>query len=82
MPVYMCRWENGEVCFLSAKSKKDACLLLDEFAEVEPDDLHPVSDFMLSFKLTTTALSRYRKWVRIPRDCSIRPSTPSSSRRG
>jgi len=52
MPVYICRWENGEVSFLSAKSKKDACLLLDEFAEVEPDDLHPVSDFMLSFKLT------------------------------
>jgi uncharacterized protein YciU (UPF0263 family) len=52
MPVYMCRWENGEVSFVSAKSKKDACFLLDEFAEVEPDDLHPVSDFMLSFRLT------------------------------
>jgi len=52
MPVYMCRWENGEVSVVSAKSKKDACLLLDELAEVEPDDLHPVSDFMLSFKLT------------------------------
>src|SRR5215470_18633016 len=52
MPVYMCRWENGEVSVVSAKSKKDVCLLLDELAEVEPDDLHPVSDFMLSFKLT------------------------------
>jgi hypothetical protein len=52
MPVYMCRWENGEVSFVSAKSRKDACLLPDEFAEVEPDDLHPVSNFMLSFKLT------------------------------
>ena len=52
MPVYMCRWENGEVSVVRAKSKKDACLLLDELAEVEPDDLHPVSDFMLSFKLT------------------------------
>jgi hypothetical protein len=51
MPVYMCRWENGEVSFVSAKSKKDACFLLDEFAAVEPDDLHPVNDFMLSFKL-------------------------------
>ena len=51
MPVYMCRWENGEVSFVSAKSKKDACFLLDEFAAVEPDDPHPVNDFMLSFKL-------------------------------
>jgi hypothetical protein len=52
MPVYMCRWENGEVSFVSAKSKKDACFLLDELGEAEPDDLHLVSDFMLSFKLT------------------------------
>src|SRR5438132_11345250 len=52
MPVYMCRWENGEVSFVSARSKRDACLLLDEFAAVEREDLHEVQDFMLSFALS------------------------------
>jgi len=32
--------------------KTDACLLLDEFAAVEPEDLHEVQDFMLSFALS------------------------------
>jgi len=52
MPVYMCRWENGEVSFVSARSKRDACLLLDEFAAVEPEDLHEVENFMLGFALS------------------------------
>lgn len=52
MPVYMCRWENGEVSFVSARSKQDACFLLDEFAPVEPDDLHEVREFMLGFVLS------------------------------
>ena len=52
MPVYMCRWENGEVSFVSARSKRDACLLLDEFAAVEPEDLHEAEDFTLGFALS------------------------------
>src|SRR5438132_14408370 len=52
MPVYMCRWENGEVSFVSARSKRDACLLPDEFAAVEPEDLHEVQDLMLGFALS------------------------------
>lgn len=52
MPVYMCRWENREVSFVSAKSKRDACFLLDEFAAVEPEDLQEVQEFMLDFALS------------------------------
>ena len=52
MPVYMCRWETGEVSFVSARSKRDACLLLDEFAAVEPEDLHEAENFMLGFALS------------------------------
>ena len=50
--MYMCRWENGEVSFVSARSKRDACLLLDEFAAVEPEDLHEAEDFTLGFALS------------------------------
>jgi hypothetical protein len=52
MSVYMCRWENGEVSFVSAKSKKDACFLLDEFGDAELQDVHLVKDFMVSFRLS------------------------------
>jgi len=52
MAVYMCRWENGDVSFVSASSKKDACFLLDEFGDVEQEDVHLVKDFMVSFRLT------------------------------
>lgn len=52
MSVYMCRWENGEVSFVSARSKKDACFLLDEFGDAELQDVHLVKDFMVSFRLS------------------------------
>ena len=52
MAVYMCRWENGDVSFVSASSKKDACFLLDEFGDAELEDVHLVKDFMVSFRLT------------------------------
>lgn len=51
MPVYCCRWESGEVSFISARSKSDACFLLDEFAAAEPEDHREMKDFMLSFAL-------------------------------
>lgn len=30
MPIYMCRWENGDISFVSATSKDDAIWALDE----------------------------------------------------
>jgi hypothetical protein len=75
MPVYMCRWENGEVSFVSARSKRGACLLLDKFAAVEPEDLHEVQDFMLSFALSDdgeVVLSRIT--VKAPANSSRRRS--------
>jgi len=52
MPVYCCRWEDGEVSFVSARSKSDACFRLDEFAAAEPEDLREAEEFMLSFALS------------------------------
>ena len=52
MAVYMCRWENGDVSFVSASSKKDACFFLDEFGDAELEDVHLAKDFMVSFRLT------------------------------
>jgi len=40
------------VSFVSARTKKDACFLLDELGNAEPQDVHLVKNFMVSFHLT------------------------------
>jgi len=44
MPVFMCRWPNGDFSFVSARSKSEAIETLDEIANV-------VEDFMVHFRL-------------------------------
>jgi len=48
--VYVPMGERRSI--VSTRSKRDACLLLDEFAAVEPEDLHEVENFMLGFALS------------------------------
>ena len=35
MPVYLCRWPNGEVSIVQARDKTDAIFRLDEFDNAE-----------------------------------------------
>jgi len=51
MPVYMCRWVNGDVSFVSAPSKEAAVALLDEVANAEGCPLFVVKDFMVHLRL-------------------------------
>ena len=51
MPVYMCRWPNGDLSFVAAKDKATAIMMLDEWGNAELAELHPVQDFMADFKL-------------------------------
>ena len=51
MPVYMCRWVNGDVSFVSAPSKEGAVALLDEVANAEGCPLFVVKDFMVHLRL-------------------------------
>jgi hypothetical protein len=52
MPIFMCRWPNGDVSFLSARNKEDAIIMLDEWDKAELAELRQIRDFMVDFRLT------------------------------
>jgi hypothetical protein len=52
MPLYLCRWENGDFSIIQAQNKDDALEMLDEIANAEGLPLHPIRDFMVHFRLT------------------------------
>jgi len=51
MPVFMCRWPNGDISFVCARNKEDAIVALDEFDNAELASLCRLDSFMLDFRL-------------------------------
>ncbi len=51
MPVFMCRWPNGDSSFVSARNKSKAVETLDEIGNAEGCPLSVVGDFMAHFYL-------------------------------
>ena len=54
MPLYLCRWENGDCSFVWAANKGEAIEHLDEIANAEGFPLIALRDFMAHFRLTDT----------------------------
>ena len=52
MPIFMCRWPNGDLSFVFSRSREDAIVLLDEWGNAEEAELRRVQDFMVDFRLT------------------------------
>ena len=52
MPVFMCRWPNGDLSFVSARNREGAIIALDELDNAEVAELRQVRDFMVDFRLT------------------------------
>jgi hypothetical protein len=50
--VYLCRWPNGDFSVVTAGSKRDAIIALDEWAGAHPSQLHPIDNFMADFRLS------------------------------
>lgn len=51
MPVFMCRWPNGDFSFVSAANKQEAVETLDEIDNAEGCPLAVDEDFMVHFRL-------------------------------
>ena len=49
--VYICRWPNGDCSFVSATSRDDAIVKLDEIGNAETSEVFRVPDFMLHLNL-------------------------------
>jgi hypothetical protein len=52
MAIYLCRWPNGEFSVVSAKTKADAIVLLDEWGNAEQASLSRITDCMFDFRLS------------------------------
>lgn len=50
--VYLCRWPNGDFSVVTADSKRDAIIALDEWAGAHPSQVHPIDNFMADFRLS------------------------------
>ncbi len=51
MPLFICRWQNGDFSAVSASSRDDAIELLDEVGNAEVCELFTVKNFMVHFCL-------------------------------
>jgi hypothetical protein len=51
MPLFICRWQNGDFSAVSAASKTEAIALLDEVGNAEVCELFTVKKFMVHFSL-------------------------------
>jgi hypothetical protein len=55
MPLFICRWQNGDFSAVSASSKIDAIELLDEVGNAETCELFTMKNFMMHFRLKQEA---------------------------
>ena len=51
MPLFICRWQNGDFSAVSAATKTDAIAMLDEVGNAEVCELFTVKNFMVHFSL-------------------------------
>ena len=52
MPVYVCRWPNGDCSVVQARDKKAAIIKLDEVANPEGCPLIKLDECQIHFRLT------------------------------
>ena len=52
MPIFLCRWPNGDVSILSARNKDDAIEALDEFDNADHAEISQLKEqFLVDFRL-------------------------------
>lgn len=55
MPLFICRWQNGDFSAVSAASRDEAMELLDEVGNADVADVFTVRNFMVHFQLKEEA---------------------------
>ena len=49
--VYLCRWPNGDCSLVTANTRREALVQLDEWAGAHPSQLFPIDSCMVDFRL-------------------------------
>ena len=52
MPLYLCRWPNGDCSVVWARTKEDALVELDQVGNAEGCPLIPLHEFQVHFRLS------------------------------
>lgn len=52
MPVFLCRWPNGDVSIVAARNKDDAIYELDEFDNADHAQISQLKEFLVDFRLS------------------------------
>ena len=78
--MFMCGWMNGDISFVSARTKEDAIVMLDEWDNAEGAEIRQIRDLMVDFRLNDEGdLEFGRIWRKLP-GCDSREGVPSSAR--
>jgi hypothetical protein len=59
MPLYLCRWPNGDCSVVWARTKEDAIVELDQVGNAEGCPLIPLRHFQVHFRLTDDGQLEY-----------------------
>lgn len=51
MAMYLCRWPNGDFSVVSARTKSDAIVMLDEWGNADQATITRMTDCMFDFRL-------------------------------
>jgi len=76
MPMYVCRWQNGDCSFVQAPHEGGAIETLDEIGNAEGCPLTPVQDFMVHFRLSDTGELEFEEFGEVTKDVLLERSYP------
>ena len=68
MPLYLCRWPNGDCSFVFALYKGEAIERLDEVGNAEGCPLIPFHEFMAHLGLTDTGEAEFEEFGGVTED--------------
>jgi len=51
VPVFFCRWPNGDLSIVAAPNREEATVRLDEFGNADEAELVQVGEFLADFRL-------------------------------
>jgi len=56
MKLFFCKWPDGDVSIVAAKSAVDASLVVDEIGTIDPAAVHEITEggFFLTLRCTST----------------------------
>ena len=77
MPLYLCRWPNGDCSVVRATNKGEAIEILDEVDNAESCLLTPLADFMVHFHLSDHGEIGFESFGEATEDALFRLAYPA-----